>query len=221
MRRAAWVLLRLIALATNLAYFQRLSVAPVSFDSMHLPLWSIAVPVVGSLIVGLIARFDRRRSAATAFRKRFDPFLQTRVEQIMAKPVHTLAASMLVKEAITFFMTEEGNRSHLSYPIVDGDGKFAGMVGRTDVMHWMHDDFEDDATLGDVVNDAPLVDYPSDLAGDIADRMAIAEIVCVPILDESRKVVGLVALRDLMRVRALAIRHERERRRLFRLSLSA
>jgi H+/Cl- antiporter ClcA len=151
-----------------------------------------------------------------------DPFLQTRVEQIMAKPVHTLAATMPVKEAITFFMTEEGNRRHQSYPIVDGDGKFAGMVGRTDVMRWIHDDFADDATLGDMVNEAPLVAYPSDLAGEIADRMAIDEVVCVPILDEeTQKVVGLVALRDLLRVRALAIRHERERRRLFRLSLSA
>jgi CBS domain-containing protein len=151
-----------------------------------------------------------------------DPFLQTRVAQIMAKPVHTLAASMPVKEAITFFMTEEGNRRHQSYPIVDGDGKFAGMVGRTDVMHWMHDDFADDATIGDMVNDAPLVAFEDDLAGDLADRMAITEIVCVPILDSAaQKVVGLVALRDLMRVRALAIRHERERRRLFRLSLSA
>jgi hypothetical protein len=53
---AAWLLLRLIAFFTNLAYFGRLSTAPVSLPT-HLPLWSIAIPVVGSLIIGLMARF--------------------------------------------------------------------------------------------------------------------------------------------------------------------
>ena len=40
---AAWVLLRLIAVITNLAYFGRLSTASVSLPA-HLPLWSIAIP---------------------------------------------------------------------------------------------------------------------------------------------------------------------------------
>jgi hypothetical protein len=42
----------------------------------------------------------------------------------------------------------------------------------------------------------------------------------VPILDrETETVVGLVALRDLIRVRALRIREERERRRLLRVGI--
>ncbi|HTT82951.1 MAG TPA: hypothetical protein VMF67_05695 [Rhizomicrobium sp.] len=43
---AAWVLLRLIALFTNLACFQRLSVQPVALSNLHLAPWTIAVPVV-------------------------------------------------------------------------------------------------------------------------------------------------------------------------------
>jgi CIC family chloride channel protein len=53
---AAYVLLRLIALFTNLAYYGRFSVAPASIPA-HLPLWSIAIPVIGSLIIGLMARY--------------------------------------------------------------------------------------------------------------------------------------------------------------------
>src|SRR6185437_15888476 len=52
---AAWLLLRLIALFTNLAYFGRLSAATTALPA-HLPPASILIPVLGSLIVGLMAR---------------------------------------------------------------------------------------------------------------------------------------------------------------------
>ena len=57
---AAWLLLRLIAAFTNLAYFGRLSVTSVSLPA-HLPLWSVAVPVAGSLVIGLMARFGSEK----------------------------------------------------------------------------------------------------------------------------------------------------------------
>jgi H+/Cl- antiporter ClcA/CBS domain-containing protein len=53
---SAWVLLRLIALITNLVYFQNFSTVLPSFPET-LPLWTIAIPVVGSLIVGFMARY--------------------------------------------------------------------------------------------------------------------------------------------------------------------
>ncbi|HSS13176.1 MAG TPA: chloride channel protein, partial [Rhizomicrobium sp.] len=58
---AAWVLLKLIALFTNLAYFQRVSVAPVNFAGLHLAAWTIAIPVLGSLVIGLMARFGSEK----------------------------------------------------------------------------------------------------------------------------------------------------------------
>src|SRR5215475_1593050 len=57
---AAWVLLKLIALFTNLAYFGRLSVSTATLPG-HLPLWSIAIPVAGSLIIGLMARYGSEK----------------------------------------------------------------------------------------------------------------------------------------------------------------
>jgi len=53
----AWALLRLIAIATNLFWFGRLSVAPVAITDAAPGLGTIAVPVAGSLIVGLMARY--------------------------------------------------------------------------------------------------------------------------------------------------------------------
>ncbi len=53
----AVALLKLINFFTNLFFFQRLSDAPASPGNSHLGLWLLAVPVIGGLIVGLIARF--------------------------------------------------------------------------------------------------------------------------------------------------------------------
>ena len=54
---AAWVLLATIRFFTNLFLFQTLSLAERSAADNTLGLWVIAVPVVGGLIVGLMARF--------------------------------------------------------------------------------------------------------------------------------------------------------------------
>lgn len=53
----AWVLLKAIAIATNLFWFGRLSAAPAQIIDNALGLWLVAVPVIGSLIVGLMARY--------------------------------------------------------------------------------------------------------------------------------------------------------------------
>jgi H+/Cl- antiporter ClcA/predicted transcriptional regulator len=53
----AWFLLRLIGLFTNLFYYQRLSTSFASPLGNHLGWMAVAVPVVGSLIVGVMARF--------------------------------------------------------------------------------------------------------------------------------------------------------------------
>jgi H+/Cl- antiporter ClcA/predicted transcriptional regulator len=144
-----------------------------------------------------------------------DPFLQTRIEQIMARPVDTLASSMAANDAVTFFMSAERPR-HKSYPILDAQDHLVGMVSRSDILRWMRDGLEENATLGDVASDGDLLTaYADDLVGDLADRMAAADVGRVPILERGgRKVVGLVARRDLLRVRANVNREEQERSRI-------
>ncbi len=57
----ALLLLRLIAFCTNLFFFQRFSTVTVSPAEHHLGAWVILVPVVGAMIVGLMARFGSER----------------------------------------------------------------------------------------------------------------------------------------------------------------
>ena len=56
----AWALLRLIALFTNLAFHQRLSIAPAEPDG-HLGWALLLIPAVGGLVIGLVARYGTDR----------------------------------------------------------------------------------------------------------------------------------------------------------------
>lgn len=53
----AWVLIKAIAIATNLFWFGRLDGSPAAIVDNALGVWLVVVPAIGSLIVGLMARF--------------------------------------------------------------------------------------------------------------------------------------------------------------------
>src|SRR6185369_15606053 len=57
----AALLVRLIALVTNLAFFQRLSIADSVPATNTLGAWVILVPAIGGLIIGLMARYGSDR----------------------------------------------------------------------------------------------------------------------------------------------------------------
>ncbi|WP_245958173.1 chloride channel protein [Roseimicrobium gellanilyticum] len=58
---AAWVLQWLIAVITNLAFYQQWSSAHTTPQGHALGYWVIGVPVVGALIIGLMARFGSEK----------------------------------------------------------------------------------------------------------------------------------------------------------------
>jgi CBS domain-containing protein len=157
-----------------------------------------------------------------------DPFEVMRVGEIMAKPVDTLPAAMKIGEAVAFFTASQSPdgpapHRHKSYPVVDAQGALVAMVARADALRWTVEGWDSEKTLEDQLLDQNLViGYEDELAGKLADRMAAADAGRVPILrrgatEEESKVVGLVARRDLLRVRAAVMRHEREREQLINL----
>ncbi len=137
-----------------------------------------------------------------------DPFVVMRVGDVMAKPVDTLPATMPVAEAARFFA--EGER-HKSYPVVDAKGLVRAMVSRADVLRWTRDGWTAGETLGDLDSDM-VTAFPDEMTGALADRMAETGASRVPVVSrETGELVGLVARRELLRVRALALRAELDR----------
>jgi H+/Cl- antiporter ClcA/predicted transcriptional regulator len=58
---SAWVLLKLIALCTDLAYYGRFSTETLTPAGAHPGLWSIPIPVIGCLVIGLMARYGSEK----------------------------------------------------------------------------------------------------------------------------------------------------------------
>ncbi len=57
----AYALLSLITLITNLAFFHRFAISPARIEDHTLGIWVIAVPVMGSIIIGLMARYGSEK----------------------------------------------------------------------------------------------------------------------------------------------------------------
>lgn len=58
---AAWVLVSLISLVTNLVWFHRFSIAAVSMAQAPRSVWMVLIPVIGGLVIGLMARFGSEK----------------------------------------------------------------------------------------------------------------------------------------------------------------
>lgn len=57
----AWVLLKMIAFSTNLFWYQRFSFQEVEITDANVGLWVLAIPVIGALIIGIMARFGSEK----------------------------------------------------------------------------------------------------------------------------------------------------------------
>ena len=160
-----------------------------------------------------------RRGQHLSYEYSVDPFEVMRVSEIMAKPVDSLPATLPIAEAVTFFDAEGGVRRHKSYPVVDDDYRLVGVVSRSDVLRWTRDGWDNGETLRDHADTARLfVGFADEPVGALADRMASADIGRAPIIDrQNGQLVGLVARRDLLRVRAQAAQQEQQRESALRL----
>jgi len=89
------------------------------------------------------------------------------------------------------------------------------MVSRADVLEWVRRPRE--GTFGDGVGDPNLiVCYPDEPVGDIADRMVAAEAGRVPVIARNgQRLAGLLARKDLLRVRQRVVAEEQQRERLW------
>ena len=118
----ALVLLRLIAFFTNLFYFGRFSIAIHSPTENHLGWWSVLVPVAGSIIVGLMARYGSERIRGHGIPEAIESILLngSRIEPKVA----------LLKPVSAAISIGSGGPFGAEGPIIMTGGAFGSMVAQ-------------------------------------------------------------------------------------------
>ena len=143
-----------------------------------------------------------------------DPFALARVADVMAEQVEVLPASMTVAGMVAFFGAAP---RHKAYPVVDNLGRPVVMATRADALRLGRGDSGSAATLAQALApDAgrPLVTAaPDEPLAALVDRMVRDDVGRVPVTRPADGVlIGLVARKDLLRVRARWLAEEGERR---------
>jgi CIC family chloride channel protein len=121
----AVVLLRLIAFFTNFFYFQKISWVFASPSHNSLGYWAVLVPVVGGLIVGLMARFGSDKIRGHGIPEAIEAILlhRARVEPKIA----------LLKPISAAIAIGSGGPFGAEGPIIMTGGAFGSLIAQ-----WMH-----------------------------------------------------------------------------------
>jgi CBS domain-containing protein len=111
-------------------------------------------------------------------------------------------------------------RGQRLYPTVNPDGTLLGVVTRTDLQKLASSDGPGDQ-LADVTHKDPVVAYPDEPLRVVVYRMAETGFTRFPVIDDenSRKVVGIISLEDLLHARVRNLEEERRRERVLRIHL--
>ncbi|MGZ2486640.1 CIC family chloride channel protein [Rhizobium pisi] len=141
-----------------------------------------------------------------------DPFELSRAREIMMSDVDTLPGTMTVGEACDFFASPQ--KTHRIYPVVDAMGRLSGIVSRADALLWQgKSDLVTQTLAENVPDDSVPVGHPDDTVAFIADLMLSTGNGRIPIVDPgSGKLCGLIARKDLLRLRSSYRSAELDRR---------
>src|SRR5205085_7586282 len=104
------------------------------------------------------------------------------------------------------------------YPVIGNEQELVGVVTRGDLQAVADGAPEDaGAPLTAILKDRPIVAYPDESLRMIVYRMAETGLTRFPVVDRERRgLIGMIALTDLLKARALNLDAEQRRERVIR-----
>jgi CBS domain-containing protein len=145
-----------------------------------------------------------------------DPLEILFVREVMRKNIVAFPATMSTAEAVASLKPGNVRRGQLLYPVVDAGQRLAGAITRNDL-----DGKNFRGLLADVAKKDPVVAYADEPLRVVVYRMAESGFTRLPVLEneESRKLVGMIALHDLLHARTRSLHEEQRRERVLRIRL--
>ncbi len=150
-----------------------------------------------------------------------DPLEILMVKEVMRTNLVVLPASQTPHELAASFRPDHSPRGQHLFPVIHRDRQMVGVLTRKDLRKLLADPEQTDIPLGELARRSPDVAYPYEPLRVIVNRMAETGHTRLPVVigPESREVLGIVSLQDLLHARTRNLNEERQRERVLRLRI--
>jgi H+/Cl- antiporter ClcA/CBS domain-containing protein len=138
------------------------------------------------------------------------------VRDVMRTDVRVLSADGTLREAVAMIDPERHERAQQLYPILDGDAKLVGAVTATEMHTWAADPAAMERSIASLAVEPIGKVFTNETLRAAVARMAergVTRLLVVNPADEDR-LVGKIALHDLLKARARHLEDERRRERV-------
>jgi CBS domain-containing protein len=151
-----------------------------------------------------------------------DPLEILFVREVMRTDFISFHAGALLSEAAQPFIKGkdgERNQRHRQrlYPVLDDAGRLVGLTTRRDMLNAaLAENTPADATIGSIMNAAPIVAYPDETLRELSYRMADRNVTRLPVVarGDLAQIVGVVTVVDLLKGRLIDLQEERDTERI-------
>lgn len=144
-----------------------------------------------------------------------DPLEILFVREVMRTNVAALPATARAEALAGSLRTEAPKGRQRLYPIVGERGELVGVATRTDLQRVLETGSPDGAApLASIARTKPVVAHPDESLRVVVYRMAETGLTRFPVVERDGTLVGMIALTDLLKARALNLEAERRRERV-------
>jgi CBS domain-containing protein len=150
-----------------------------------------------------------------------DPLEILFVREVVRTNVVALSSSMTIDEARAIIgESPRPRRRQRLYPVVDSDQRLIGVLTRSHLEQCIQS-APRSMRIGDIAQSTPVVAYPDEPLRAVVHRMASTGLTRFPVVERGaeRKLIGMIALSDLLAGRSRTLDAEHRRERVFSLSL--
>ena len=148
-----------------------------------------------------------------------DPLEILFAREVMRSDIVAFPANAPLATLVQSLRVDPAKGPQRLYPVLNGDFGVVGVITRVDLQRYVDAAPADGkGQLGSVVRSEPIVAYPDEPLRLIVHRMADSGLTRFPVVERGpeRKLVGMIALDDLLKARVLNLEAERRRETVLR-----